>query len=89
MRFTDKIYPICLPLPSTNFNYTGQTATVIGWGRTYSSAYSAYVLEANVTIWDEDRCKSYHGAAGRILEENLCARARGRDRVARWLLPDF
>ena len=64
------IYPICLPPPGANF--TGQEASVIGWGRTHSG-YPKVVMEANVTILDNSDCMGIYSQES-ITAQTLCAK---------------
>ena len=63
--------PICLPA-SVSSLYTGDVATVIGWGDTSSGGSQASTLqEANVTIITNEDCVSSYG--NRINSSHICA----------------
>ncbi|CAH0766795.1 unnamed protein product [Diatraea saccharalis] len=74
VSFTKNIRPVCLP--SGGRMYTGQTATVIGWGSLRESGpQPATLQEVTIPIWSNSDCRlKYGGAApGGIVDHMLCA----------------
>ena len=63
ITFSSKVSPICLPAPpSDGFSeypdYSGDTATVIGWGTTSSGgSHSSTLLEVDVTVMSNEDCQ--------------------------------
>ncbi|CAH1153687.1 unnamed protein product [Phaedon cochleariae] len=78
--FSKHVRPLCLPTGSSDFS--GRTATVIGWGSLRESGPQPAVLqEVNIPIWNNRECgRKYGGAApGGIVEHMLCAGQANRD----------
>ncbi|OQR75377.1 serine proteinase stubble-like [Tropilaelaps mercedesae] len=82
--YREHIIPICLPEKGTNF--TGELATVAGWGRVkYGQSYMPSALQkVDVQVIDNDVCKSWFKEKGRreqIFNTMLCAgyKEGGRD----------
>ena len=64
LTFSSSITPVCLPA-STQSLYTGQVATVTGWGLTSSGGSPASTLqEVEVTIISNQECNDHY--PGRI-----------------------
>ena len=60
LTFSSTIGAVCLPA-STQSLYTGQVATVTGWGLTSSGGSPASTLqEAEVTILSNEKCSDYY-----------------------------
>ena len=60
ITFSSTAAPICLP-GSTQSLYTGQVATVTGWGATSSDGIPSPVLqEVDVTVVSNEKCKDYY-----------------------------
>ena len=60
LTFSSTIAPVCLPA-STQSLYTGQVATVTGWGLTSSGGSQASTLqEAEVTVLSNEKCNDYY-----------------------------
>ena len=60
LTFSSKVAPICLPA-STQFLYTGQVATVTGWGDTGADGSPASGLqEVEVTVMSNEECNVYY-----------------------------
>ena len=60
LTFSSTIGPVCLPA-STQSLYTGQVATVTGWGLTSSGGSPASTLqEANVTVVSNEECNDLY-----------------------------
>ena len=60
LTFSSSIRPVCLPA-STQSLYTGQVATVTGWGLTSSGGSPASTLqEAEVTIISNEECNDHY-----------------------------
>ena len=58
--FSDTIAPICLPT-STQSLYTGQVATVTGWGLTSHDGSSASTLQgAEVEVISNEECSDHY-----------------------------
>lgn len=75
------IRPVCLP-PQGGPSYSGQTATVIGWGSLKENGPQPNTLqEVTVKIWDNKVCKETYGPAapGGIKSHMLCAGQKGKD----------
>ena len=71
--FTKYIRPICLP--ELNEDYSGEMATIIGWGRqNYNGKLPNHLKEAKVPVLPQEKCKyrSRH-LAKEITENMLCA----------------
>ncbi|KAK3908893.1 Proclotting enzyme [Frankliniella fusca] len=82
-EFTDWVWPVCLPPP--DMDYTGQLATVIGWGTVYYGGPPSNVLmEVTLPIWSQEDCQRQFDQP--ILETEICAgtEAGGRDSDGRW-----
>uniref|UniRef100_A0A2P2HW09 Transmembrane protease serine 9-like n=1 Tax=Hirondellea gigas TaxID=1518452 RepID=A0A2P2HW09_9CRUS len=63
-----KIRPACLP--DTDDQYTGQTATITGWGKTTHDGYSTLnLLEVDIPIMSNAEC----GTSYRITPNMICA----------------
>merc|ERR1712072_1593580 len=83
--------PACLPASSAD--YVGQTAKVIGWGKTdpCGSTTSSKLMEAEVTVVSDADCAASSGLQqcssnpstvsynGQISSQMLCASATGKD----------
>ena len=60
LTFSSTIAPVCLPA-STQSLYTGQVATVSGWGHTTSEGSPASTLqEVDVTVISNEKCSDYY-----------------------------
>ena len=60
LTFSSTIGAVCLPA-STQSLYTGQVATVTGWGLTSSGGSPASTLqEAEVTVLSNEKCNDYY-----------------------------
>ena len=60
LTFSSSIAPICLPA-STQSLYTGQVATVTGWGDTSSDGSPASTLqEVQMTVMSNEECDTYY-----------------------------
>ena len=60
ITFSSTIAPICLPT-STQSLYTGQVATVTGWGDTGADGSPASTLqEVEVTVMSNEECNIYY-----------------------------
>ena len=58
LTFSSTIAPVCLPA-STQSLYTGQVATVTGWGDT-GEGPSSTLQEAEVTVISNKQCSDYY-----------------------------
>ena len=66
MTFASTIAAVCLPA-STQSLYTGQVATVTGWGLTSSDGSPASTLqEVDVIVESNEKCNDYY--SGKIKE---------------------
>ena len=62
VNFSAAVAPICLPGAEASL-YTGETATITGWGHTSSGgAPSPSLLETNVTVISNENCTSSYGS---------------------------
>ena len=62
VNFSVAVAPICLPGAEASL-YTGETATITGWGHTSSGGVpSPSLLEANVTVISNENCTSSYGS---------------------------
>ena len=60
LTFSTTVAPICLPA-STQSLYTGQVATVTGWGDTGADGSPASTLqEVDVTVMSNEECNVYY-----------------------------
>lgn len=76
VTYRQHIIPICLPSKSENF--TGEKATVTGWGRTqYGVPNSPGTLQkVDVEVLETDTCQEWMRSVGRrekIYENMICA----------------
>lgn len=76
VKYREHIIPICLP--SKGVNFTGESATVTGWGRTqYGVPQAPGVLQrVDVEVIDSEECQKWMQSVGRketIFENMLCA----------------
>lgn len=76
VTYREHIIPICLPEKSANF--TGEMATVTGWGRTqYGVPTAPGVLQkVEVEVLDSEECQKWMKSVGRketIFPHMLCA----------------
>ena len=63
LTFSKSMAPICLPEGTSN-NFAGDTATVIGWGRTSPGGNASTTLqEVDLTVTTNDFCKSSYAAS--------------------------
>jgi hypothetical protein len=72
---SDKTYitPACIPV-NNDANFTGQIATVAGWGVTSQGGSLSNVLQkVNVPIIDNDVCNRDTQYTGKITENMMCA----------------
>jgi len=76
LAFSKAIAPICLPANSSN-TFAGETATVIGWGRTSPGGnQSTSLQEVDLTVTSNDYCKTNYSDLADpwpILRTNICA----------------
>merc|ERR1719320_1930525 len=76
LAFSKAITPICLPATSSN-TFAGDTATVIGWGRTSPGGNQSTILqEVDLTVTSNDYCKTNYSDLANpwpILRTNICA----------------
>lgn len=82
VTFTREIRPICLPSGSYQKSYTGQVATVAGWGSLRENGPQPSVLQkVSIPIWSNLDCARKYGRAapGGIIESMLCAGQAARD----------
>ncbi|XP_071050951.1 phenoloxidase-activating factor 1-like isoform X2 [Onthophagus taurus] len=76
INFEDKIYPICLPHPSSD--YTRKIGSILGWGLNENATTSNVLKRGEVQIMSEDYClksmvgKFYH-------ESMLCGFSNSSD----------
>ena len=59
LTFSSTIAAICLPA-STQSLYTGQVATVIGWGLTSSGSSAEILQEAEVEVISNVACRNHY-----------------------------
>ena len=60
LTFSSTVAPVCLPA-STQSLYTGQVATVTGWGDTGADGSPASTLqEVEVTVMSNEECNIYY-----------------------------
>ena len=65
ITFSRVVAPVCLP-SSVSPQYTGQVATVTGWGTTSSGGYlPARLMEVDVTVVSNTQCNSAYGGIQR------------------------
>ena len=77
--FSDSIWPICLP--PRNDLFTGDIATVIGWGTIYFGGPTSPVLqEVSIPVWENAECNAAY-PNNEVFDKNLCAgdRQGGKD----------
>ncbi|XP_060537107.1 proclotting enzyme [Cylas formicarius] len=82
VEFTSQIRPVCLPAGSGSRDWSGSTATVIGWGSLRESGPQPSVLqEVNIPIWSNRDCKLKYGhaAPGGIVDHMICAGQANKD----------
>uniref|UniRef100_A0A182QQV0 Phenoloxidase-activating factor 2 n=1 Tax=Anopheles farauti TaxID=69004 RepID=A0A182QQV0_9DIPT len=80
--FTKQVRPICLPSADNARAYSGQTATVIGWGSLRENGPQPAILqEVNLPIWTNNECRVKYGPAapGGIIDTMLCAGQAAKD----------
>ncbi|XP_054155331.1 trypsin-1-like [Oppia nitens] len=71
VRFTPRTWPICLPKQNTD--YTGDKASVAGWGITSENGDPIDQLqEVNVPVWDIHECRRAYNDSY-ISDSMLCA----------------
>ena len=62
VNFTATVRPACLP-SNTDASYTGQTATVTGWGTTsWQGSLSPVLMEVEVKVTTNDFYRSKYGS---------------------------
>jgi len=76
-----ELWPVCLPTASVA-SYAGQTATVIGWGRTEGNKGSSarYLQELDVNIISQEKCQdqwSYGRGRVEIGGPKMCFKSSG------------
>ncbi|XP_032688295.1 serine protease filzig [Odontomachus brunneus] len=75
VQFDEHIVPICMP--EEGIDFTGQTATVTGWGRLkYNGGVPSVLQEVQVPIMENSMCQEMFQTAGHsklILDSFLCA----------------
>ena len=65
ISFSSVVAPVCLP-SSVSPQYTGQLATVTGWGTTSSGGYlPARLMEVDVTVVSNTQCNNAYGGIQR------------------------
>ena len=65
LTFSRVVAPVCLP-SSVSPQYTGQLATVTGWGTTSSGGYlPARLMEVDVTVVSNTQCNNAYGGIQR------------------------
>ncbi|XP_046406915.1 trypsin-4-like [Ischnura elegans] len=73
VEFSSKIRPVCLPIRDDG-DYTGEKATVVGWGRTEEAKpTSDFPLKVEVVVMSKDECDSTGYGADRITKNMFCA----------------
>ena len=65
ITFSAKAAPICLPASVASL-YTGQVATVTGWGDTGDGSQASTLQEVDVLVESNDKCNDYY--PGKIKE---------------------
>ncbi|XP_037033895.1 proclotting enzyme [Bradysia coprophila] len=81
VSFSHSVRPICLP-SSNSKQYSGNTATVIGWGSLRENGPQPAILqEVSIPIWTNAECRRKYGPAapGGIVESMLCAGQPAKD----------
>lgn len=64
--FSKGIKPVCLPAPGSR-QFSGLTATVVGWGSLRENGPQPSVLqEVTLPIWTNSECKQKYGPAGEL-----------------------
>ncbi|XP_015121318.1 serine protease lint [Diachasma alloeum] len=75
VQFDAHIVPICMP--EDNADFTGQMATVTGWGRVkYNGGVPSLLQEVQVPVMENSVCQELFTTAGhnkKIIESFLCA----------------
>jgi len=77
-----ELWPACLP-SSANTSYVGETATVVGWGKTSgggSGSSSRYLQELNVNVISQEECQtqwSWGNGRVEVGGPKMCFRADG------------
>lgn len=85
ITFSRVASPVCLPA-SVSPQYTGQVATVTGWGNTVQHNYGedkppnypSILQEVNVTVVSNEDCQSAYGG-GQVNSHDICAADSGKD----------
>lgn len=85
IRFNEYAWPVCVP--SSDVTLTGQDAIVVGWGKKSekSEAYSDVLQKARLSIIDNNICRDWYKAAGRMIpihDHIICAGYQGGGRDA-------
>ena len=71
LTFSSTIAPLCLPA-STQSLYTGQVATVTGWGDTSSDGSPASTLqEVQMTVMSNEECDTYYPGKIKRYQDNF------------------
>ena len=74
--FTSTVQPVCLPSPGGDL--TGQTAVVLGWGRTREGGARSHLLRAvDVKVWRDSACREAYRGIANIRTGMICASKAG------------
>ena len=80
---SSSVQPLCLPSPGTGGDLTGETAVVLGWGRTREGGPRSQLLRAvDVRVWPEEGCREAYRGIANILPGMICASKPGKDSCA-------
>ena len=80
-RVVPHVRPICLPTGTKS--YAGYQAKVTGWGRTSATTGTSRVLlEADVTILSNAKCKASGHSSSKIFDSMICAAGDDEDEGA-------
>ncbi|XP_059056008.1 venom serine protease-like [Achroia grisella] len=77
IKFGPLVGPVCLPFKFTNYDLTGDTLTVLGWGTLFIGGPTSRALrKADLTVISESQCRQ---KVPSVSKDQICTYTPGKD----------